>query len=131
MLFSFLLLTSTRNFCNEKNNSVVFFICWFFLIFCLFGCALYYFPNYFLLGQFWIVINFLNYWFSWVFTIILKMMINFFLHMCWHRLVPLMSRLWWMLANLLNVKWKDLRYVRRKLKQRHFLKKDWANNLKL
>lgn len=50
---------------------------------------------------------------------------------CWHRLVPLMSRLSWMLESLLRRKWSDSRSVKRKPKPKPFQKKAWANNLKL
>lgn len=41
-----------------------------------------------------------------------------------------MSRLWWMLASKSSVKWKGLRYVKRKLRQRPFPRKAWASNLR-
>lgn len=46
------------------------------------------------------------------------------------RLVPLMSRLSWMLESKLSVKWSGLRYVKKKQRQKHFQKKALGNNLK-
>lgn len=71
-------------------------------------------------------------WWTLDFNVLIGVRINVAsFDICWHRLVPLMSRLWWMHASSLNVRWRDSKFVRKRLKQKHFLKKALANSQKL